>query len=139
MINQLIKAIRSMQVNQPNPSTAYNVIIIHAGGTEVLRRELQSALNYDVVPPVVETIMGLRIMESDILPYGHFMLNNELHRYTKPSIDEMCQEALRRLDVALNQDVERHKFKIHRGFRAAALWMDLENLRWDKEHGYALS
>jgi hypothetical protein len=111
MIDRMIKAIHSTAAAAGSqPSEVY----IHIGGVEIIRRAFQRELAYDVVPNSIAMVLGLRIYESEHIKPGFFLMGGKLYRYTKPTIDEMCQEALQRLSAVLDADVRRHLAEMFR-------------------------
>lgn len=95
-----------------------NELIGDTGFVLRLRREL--ATPYQMSQPIQEGnfLLGMRIFESPLVPAGHFMLGGQLVRYIKPTLDEMCAEARKRLAEALERDVNAAHVAIARSFAA---------------------
>lgn len=91
----------------------------HIGFTLALRRELSRMSLYPNDTCMTTAIMGLRVFESEGVPAGHCLIDGQLYRYTKPTIDEMCAEALDHLADVLEGDVAMHKRRIARDFKDA--------------------
>lgn len=104
---------------------ASRVVKGHIGFTLALRREIVPLLQRPDGALVLSQALSLGFMEDPNIPDGHFeilCLDDQLgarYRYTKPTLDELCAEAMERIAAGIQRHAALHHAAMDFEFAAA--------------------
>lgn len=105
----------------------------HLGFTLALRRELMPLLQQPDGALMQSQVLSMGFMEDPSIPDGHFEILGARYRYTKPTLDEQCAEAMERIAAGIQRHTALHQAAIGFEFAAARRWADVRHARWRDE------
>lgn len=98
---------------------ASKVVKGHLGFTLALRREIMPLLQQPDGALMQSQVLGMGFMEDPSIPDGHFEILGARYRYTKPTLDELCAEAMERIAAGIQSHAALHQVAMDFEFAAA--------------------
>lgn len=109
MLKPILTALHTVPANTP--------LTIDPTGFAHLRLLMREALTGDDQPLTngPGALLGVPIVVSKYLPAGTFMFGNQIHRWRDPTLDEMVDDAKRRLADFIDSRIEWHLTQHRKG------------------------